>query len=200
MSSRKKTGRSAHAETTDVSMQLRNLTGIRLQDFIYILTKKKFFSRIDINHAYHHIPIHEKDIEKTAIITPFGYFDFPRMTFGLRNAVQTFQRFLNHTVLQGLDFLFAYIDDIIIASDDIEQHRRHLKALFSRLNTCDITINLSKCAFEKDKIDFLDYEVSTSGISPLEEKVKAIVAYPRPKTIVELRRFLGRLNFYRSHT
>ncbi|GBP40882.1 hypothetical protein EVAR_88943_1 [Eumeta japonica] len=99
----------------------------------------------------------------------------------------------------GLDFLFAYIDDIIIASDDIEQHRRHLKALFSRLDTYGITINLSKCAFEKDKIDFLGYEVSTSGISLLEEKVKAIVACPRPKTIVELRRFLGMLNFYRSH-
>ncbi|GBP54228.1 Retrovirus-related Pol polyprotein from transposon 297 [Eumeta japonica] len=142
----------------------------RLQDFTYILTGKKIFSRIDINRAYHHIPIHENDIEKTAIITPFGLFDFSRMTFGLRNAAQTFQRFLNHTVLQGLDFLFAYIDDIIIASDDIEQHRRHLKALFSRLDTYGITINLSKCAFEKDKIDFLGYEVSTSGISPLEER------------------------------
>ncbi|GBP49333.1 Retrovirus-related Pol polyprotein from transposon 297 [Eumeta japonica] len=134
----------------------------RLQDFTYILTKKKIFSRIDISRAYHHISIHEKDIEKTAIITPFGLFDFPRMTFGLRNAAQTFQRFLNHTVLQGLDFLFAYIDDIIIASDDIEQHRRHLKTLFSRLDTYGIIINLSKCAIEKDKIDFLSYEVSTS--------------------------------------
>ncbi|GBP45729.1 Transposon Tf2-9 polyprotein [Eumeta japonica] len=69
----------------------------------------------------------------------------------------------------------------------------------SRLDTYGITINLSKCAFEKDEIDFLGYEVSTSGISPLEEKVKAIVAYPRPKTIVELCRFPGMLIFYRSH-
>ncbi|GBP82909.1 hypothetical protein EVAR_66585_1 [Eumeta japonica] len=167
----------------------------RLQDFIYILTKKKILSRIDINRDYHHIPIHEKDIEKTAIIIPFGLFDFPRITFGLRNAVQTFQRFLNHTVLQVLDFLFAYIDDIIIEGDHIDQHRSHLKALFSRLDTYGMTINLSKCAFEKDKIDFLGYEVSTSGISPLEEKLKAIVAYPRQKTIVELRRILGMLNF-----
>ncbi|GBP78797.1 hypothetical protein EVAR_65306_1 [Eumeta japonica] len=121
------------------------------------------------------------------------------MTFGLRNAAQTFQKFLNHTILQGLEFLLAYIDDIIIASDDIEQHHRHLKALFSCLDTYGITINLSKCAFENDKIDFLGYEVSTSGISSLEEKFKAIVAYPRPKSIVELRRFLGMLNFYRSH-
>ncbi|GBP63632.1 hypothetical protein EVAR_54462_1 [Eumeta japonica] len=171
----------------------------RLQDFTYILTKKKIFSRIDINRAYHHIPIHEKDIEKTAIIIPFQLFDFPRMIFGLRNTAQTFQRFLNHTVLQGLDFLVAYIDDIIIASDDIEQHRGHLKALFSRLDSYGITINLSRCPFEKDKINFLGYKVSTSGISPLEEKVKAIVVYTRPKTIVELRRFLGMLNFYRSY-
>ncbi|GBP30473.1 Retrovirus-related Pol polyprotein from transposon 412 [Eumeta japonica] len=77
--------------------------------------------------------------------------------------------------------------------------RQSPQSTISRLDTYGITINLSKCAFEKDKIDFLGYEVLTSGISPLEEKIKAIVAYPRPKTIVELRRFLGMLNFSRAH-
>lgn len=78
----------------------------RIQDFTYLLAGKRIFSRIDLQRAYHFIPVAPQDVEKTAIITPFGLFDFERMTFGLRNAAQTFQRFMNHVVFQGLDFLF----------------------------------------------------------------------------------------------
>ena len=171
----------------------------RLHDFTYLLAGKKYFSRIDVNRAYHFIPIAEEDIEKTAIITPFGLFEFPRMTFGLRNAAQTFQRFMNHTVLEGLPFLFSYIDDVIIASDTWEQHEQYLREVFERFDKFGITINISKCTFGKTRLEFLGYEVSTEGIRPLEEKVKTIIDYPRPQTVEQLRRFLGMVNFYREH-
>lgn len=171
----------------------------RLQDFTYLLAGKKVFSKIDVNRAYHFIPVAEEDIEKTAIITPFGLFEFPRMTFGLRNAAQTFQRFMNHTVLRDLDFVFGYLDDVLIASENISQHRAHLEMLFSRLDEFGLTINLSKCCFGQAKVDFLGYEVTIDGIKPLQDKVKAIVDFPKPKTVEQLRRFLGMVNFYRSH-
>ncbi|KAJ2937315.1 hypothetical protein O0L34_g19483 [Tuta absoluta] len=171
----------------------------RLHDFTYLLSGKKIFSRIDINRAYHYIPVAPEDVEKTAIITPWGLYEFPRMCFGLRNAAQTFQRFMNHTVITGLDFLFSYIDDVIFASEDIKQHKDHLRQLFERLNEYGITINISKCAFGQEKLEFLGHEVSTEGIRPLKEKVSAIQDFPKPKTIEELRRFLGMVNFYRSH-
>lgn len=177
----------------------------RLHDFTYVLAEKNIFSRIDINRAYHCIPVHEADIEKTAITTPFGLFEFQRMPFGLRNAAQTFQRFMDQTVLAslnnelGTDFYFAYIDDVIVASKSPEEHKRHLKAIFERFNQFGITINISKCDFGKEKIEFLGHEVSSKGVCPLEEKIEAIISYPKPETVAQLRRFLGMINFYRSN-
>lgn len=138
----------------------------RLHDFTYVLAGKKVFSKLDINKSYHCVKVAKKDIEKTEIITPFGLFEFPRMTFGLRNASQTFQRFMNHTVLQGLDFLFSFVDDVIIASDSIEENKRHLRQVFERFRQFGITINLSKCEFGKSSIEFLGYEVSTRVFGP----------------------------------
>lgn len=177
----------------------------RLHDFTYILAKKTVFSRIDINRAYHCIPVNEPDIQKTAIITPFGLFEFQRMPFGLRNAAQTFQRFMDQCVLTGLnnelnsDFYFAYLDDVIVASENSELHKKHLEAIFKRFNEFGITINISKSVFGQQKIEFLGHEVSTKGVSPLQEKMTHIINYPKPETVSDLRRFLGMLNFYRMH-
>lgn len=132
-----------------------------------------------------------------------------RMTFGLRNAAQTFQRYMTNSVMQGLEtqfkgtevdpsFCFWYIDDVIVASETPEMHRLHLKAIFERLDRFGITINLGKCCFGKEKIDFLGYEVTSEGIRPLPEKVQAIIDFPKPRTVDQLRRFLGMVNFYRA--
>lgn len=168
----------------------------RLLDFTYLLPGSTIYSRIDLQRAYNQIPVQE--VEKTAVITPFGLFEFPRMPFGLRNAGQTFVRFLN-TVLSGLNFIFAYIDDILIVSKSEEEHKKHLEEVFSRLNENCITINLAKCEFGKSQIEFLGYLITRNGYQPLPEKVKAIAEYPQPKTVHELRRFLGMLNFYRNN-
>lgn len=182
----------------------------RLHDFTYILSGKKIYSRIDLNRAYHNILVAPEDTEKTAITTPFGLYEFTRMSFGLCNAAQTFQRFVNNSVFQGLEnnehnkdnnnygFHFCYIDDVLIASESEEQHEIHLKLIFERLNKFGITINLSKCEFGKTKIEFLGYEISQEGISPLKHKIQSILEYPKPKTVNDLRRFLGMINFYRA--
>lgn len=170
----------------------------RLLDFTYIIKGKTILSKIDIRRAYHSISVAEDDVPKTAIVTPFGSFEFLKLNFGLRNAAQSFQRFI-HEVLKPTQNTFCYLDDILIASENQERHEQDLKEVFERLDQYGITINTSKCEFGKTELKFLGYNVTCDGIQPDEEKVKAIMEYKQPETIEELRRFLGLINFYRSN-
>lgn len=170
----------------------------RIEDFNHILENTKFFSKIDLFKAYFQIPLAEEDKEKTAVITPFGLFEFNVMSFGLRNAPSTFQRFINE-VLIGLDFVFPYLDDILIASKSEEEHKIHLNLVLERLNKYGLRINLSKSKIATNQLEFLGYLITEDGSKPLPEKVEIIKNYKLPETIQELRSFLGLLNFYRRY-
>jgi hypothetical protein len=118
------------------------------------------------------------------------------MPFGLSNASQTFQRFID-SVVRGLDFVHPYLDDILVASVDHTQHREHLLQLFARLQQHGVTVNAAKSEFGRSSLAFLGHIIDSSGIKPVEDKVTAIREFPVPSTATQLRGFLGLVNYYR---
>jgi cleavage and polyadenylation specificity factor subunit 1 len=136
------------------------------------------------------------DIAKTAIVTPFGLFEYLFMPFGLMNAAQTFQRLMDR-LFRHLPFVFTYLDDHLIASATMEEHLEHLSQFFSVLQKNGLTINPAKCVFAVPSLKFLGHMVSESGIVPLPRHVSAIQNFPPPTDLKQLQRFLGLINFYR---
>lgn len=167
-----------------------------IMDLTQSFSGKSIFSVVDLAKAYYQIPMLPEDIEKTAVTTPFGLFEYLVMPFGLKNAGQTFQRFLQGIFLD-LDYVACYVDDICVASDNESQHLEHLRTVFQRLKTYGLIINVDKCQLGQESVNFLGYKLSSTGVQMQPEKIKTIVDYPRPDCVKDLRQFLALLNFYR---
>ena len=163
-----------------------------IQDFNANLDGCTIFSKIDLRKSYYQIPMAPEDIHKTAVITPFGLFEFLRMPFGLSNAGQTFQRLMDY-ILRGLPYAFAYVDDILVASRNQEEHARHLKRIFQVLAENNLVI---KCVFGKPTLNFLGHTISKNGITPPTDRVDCILRIQEPNSVKALQEFLGAVNFY----
>ena len=178
--------------TTDDRYPVRSL-----QDFTAELHGKTIFSKVDLMKGYHQIPVADGDVRKTAVITPFGLFVFPRCPFGLKNAGQDFQRLMDH-ILGDLPRIYVYIDDILVASETPEQHLEDLEQVFKTLSANGMVLQRSKCVLGVPELDFLGYKVNSTGITPLPDRVAAIRLTKPPTTVKELQRFLGMVGYYRK--
>jgi hypothetical protein len=164
-----------------------------IQDFTVRLHGCTVFSMLDLHKGYYQMPVRAEDIPKTAVITPFGLREFLRMPFGLKNAGQSFQRLMDR-LMAGLDFVFVYLDDILIASPDQQTHLHYLRLVLERLREGGLLLNMDKCQFGAASLEFLGHMVA-GGLQPLSSHVQAIMEVPRPLDTTQLQRFVGMIKF-----
>ncbi|MCI0562406.1 MAG: reverse transcriptase domain-containing protein [Nitrososphaera sp.] len=159
----------------------------------------RYISTIDLSQAYFQIPLTKESREITAFIVPTkGLFHFTRMPYGLTKAPATFQRLLDRLIGPAMDpYAFAYLDDIIIATRTFEEHLHRLRRVLRTIYQAGLTINPEKCKFCCSEVKYLGFVVNQDGLQVNPDKVTPVVNYPVPKTVKQVRRFLGMASWYR---
>ena len=169
----------------------------RIDEIFPLIRGAKIFSTLDLRSGYYHIELTDDAKEKTAFVTPFGKYQFTRVPFGLAQAPAYFQKLIKQ-VVKGLSFAIAYLDDIIIFSDNEEQHLEHLEIIFERLRRFNLKLKFSKCDFFKSQIEYLGHLITPYGIRPIPGKLRAIQDMPAPRTVKQVKQFLGLVGYYRK--
>lgn len=158
----------------------------------------KYFSTMDLASGFHQIKMKDSDIEKTAFSINNGKYEFTRMPFGLKNAPATFQRAIDDVLREHIGKIcYVYIDDVIVFGRTLEEHLKNLAIICKALNDAGLKIQLDKSEFLHQEVEFLGYIISSEGIKPNQKKIETINLYPEPKTLKELRGFLGMMGYYR---
>ena len=162
------------------------------------LSKAKYFTKLDIISAFNNLRIKEGDEWKTAFTTRYGLYEYLVMPFGLCNGPSSFQAYINRA-LQGLldNFCTAYVDDILIYSNNLREHRRHVRQVLQRLREHDLFIDIAKCSFETHEVQYLGLIIGTDGIRMDPKKIAAVMEWPAPRHLKDVQGFLGFCNFYR---
>lgn len=170
----------------------------RIDELLDRLQGATCFSKIDLQSGYHQIRIAEEDIPKTAFRTRYGHYEWKVLPFGLTNAPATFQALMNDALRPYLDdFVIVYLDDICIYSKTPEEHLQHLDAVLTALEQHHLYAGLDKCTFGVEEMEFLGHVVGKDGVTMDPKKVQAVTEWPVPKTIKEVRGFLGLTGYYR---
>ena len=163
------------------------------------MARARWFTKLDVIAAFHKIRIAPGEEWKTAFRTRYGLYEWNVTPFGLTGAPATFQRFINQTLQEYLDdFVSAYVDDIIIYShDSLADHRRKVGKVLQKLQEAGLQCDIGKSEFEQKTVKYLGFIIRAGeGIHVDPQKVEAIRAWEAPKTIREVRSFLGFANFY----
>ena len=170
-----------------------------IHEMLHRFAKARVFTKIDLRGAYNLVRIREGDEWKTAFRCRFGHFEYTEMPFGLTNAPAVFQNLMNEILFDYLDlFCVVYLDDILIYSESLEQHYKHVSMILERLHENKLYAKLEKCQFSAMSVDFLGYIISDAGIGVDPKKVASITSWPAPTNIKTLQSFLGFANFYRT--
>lgn len=170
----------------------------RSDEMFDLLGEATVFSKMDLKTGFHQIRVKPTDIEKTAFNTKYGQFEYLVMPMGLCNAPATFQSLMNQIFYDCVDvFMVVYMDDLLIFSKDEKSHLEHLDIVLSRLKDHQLYVSPKKCEFMKTEISFLGLIVGQKGLRVDPKKVEVLREWPQPKTLTDVRSFMGLLQFFR---
>jgi len=134
--------------------------------------------------GYHQIRMDPDSKPKTAFTCHMGLYQYCRMPFGLTNAPATFQRLMNELFSGNTwNFVFVYLDDMLIVSKSFQEHLQHVGKVLTRLEEAGLGLKHSKCAFAQEKVEYLGHTLSASGVSPNDKKVEAVKNFPTPSVV-----------------
>lgn len=170
----------------------------RIDDVIDCLHSAAYFSSLDLRSGYWQIPMHPDDKEKTAFVTPDGLYEFNVMPFGLCNAPATFERFMD-TILRGLkwEICLCYLDDVVIFGSTLSEHNSRLRLVLDCVEKAGLILNSKKCRFGETETLVLGHLVDKNGVRPDPRKIEAVSFFEAPKSVRELRSFLGLCSYFR---
>jgi hypothetical protein len=171
-----------------------------VDDVFSQLGKLAWFTAFDLQSGFWQIRMAPEDMRKTALTTKSGLYDWTVMPFGLKNATSTFTRTMSEVFKDlGDKFLKVFVDDLNVHSENWEDHLQHLGAVLSRLREVNLKLNPSKCCFATESIVFLGHVVSREGSKPDPGKINAVLHFPEPKVVTNVRSFLGLTGYYQKY-
>ena len=169
-----------------------------MEEILEELAGSTYFTKLDMCSGYHQVRMKQEDEHKTAFKTHQGHYHFRVMPFGLTNAPATFQCLMNEVLAPFLrKFVMVFLDDILVYSPSLPTHISHLKQVLDRLRAHQLYLKISKCSFAQLQLEYLGHIISGAGVSTDPTKIAAMVSWPVPKNVTELRGFLGLTGYYR---
>ena len=171
----------------------------RIESILDSLGGAQIFSTLDLKAGYWQVEMSEECKAYTAFTCgPLGFYECDTMPFGATNAPATFQRLMHDCLGElNMNWCIVYLDDIIIFSDTKEEHLKRLEAVFQKLGAAGLKLKTSKCFFFREEIEYLGHVVSGKGISTNPKMIEAVSKWPTPKTVYDVRSFLGFVGYYR---
>eukprot|EP00963_Diacronema_lutheri_P000659 scaffold42_cov432-Pavlova_lutheri.AAC.3 len=167
----------------------------RIHDYLQNIKGAKYFSSLDALDGFHQVRMHPDDIEKIAVVTPFGSYVWKVMPMGAANAPAMFQRMMNR-VFGHLLYLKVYMDDILVHSETIEDHFKHLEEFFATCERADIRLKRSNCHFFMSTLEWVGFRIRDGQLACTDHLLSKIEQFPRPRSQRENMAFLGLCQFY----
>ena len=190
-----------------ICIDYRRINSITIKDPYYMVTLEEILdrvgssgviSKIDLTKGYYQIEVHPESMEKTTFVSFVGKFMFKRMPFGLANAPAIFQRVMERALERCYQFAAPYIDDVLVFSGSVENHKFHLGEVVRALSEAGLTVRKSKCVFGRRSVEYLGHRIGSGCLAVPEHRVTAMKEYLRPHSKRQLKAFLGAASYYRQ--